>query len=770
MSATTDQKLLDQLAERFGISPEYHDIWGQRHSISNEIKRAILQAMGVAATTAEELERALAAQIEAPWRKACDPVLVVKLESLQGEQGLRRLQTLNGERPTWSFRMPATKEEEGEIQILREVWDEEGVLRQNGHAGPGLSPVESRDLHGSRHVRFELPVPEDLALGYYDLKACSMGRSTAADGSVRLIVAPSRCYVPARFLESQGVWGFSAQLYSLRSARNWGVGDFGDLARLQEWAQELGADLVGLNPLHALRNTRPYHISPYSPESRLYLNVLYLDVEQVPDFKESQAAQEIVREPGFSYRVEALRRAELVEYEEVWSLKRKVLEALFQTFRGRHLSEGHSLQAKTTRGEAFVRYLQDAGPSLELFALFQVLSEELRRDHPKLWIWRDWPERYRNPASPAIAQFRSAHAEQILFYQYLQWVTAEQLRAVAVRGRALGMAIGLYHDLALGSDRGGSDAWIFQDVLALDADCGAPPDAFAPEGQNWGLPPIDPGRLRAAGYRPFVELLRKSLQHGGALRLDHVMALFRLFWIPSGLPTSAGAYVQYPAEELLSILALESVRHEAVIVGEDLGTVPDSIRDQLARYGVLSYRVFYFERNAQGNWKIPEAYPQQAMAVVTTHDLPTLAGFWQAEDILLRARLGFYPAEDAQERAMQERQADKVSVLAALKAEDLLPSGLTLDAAALPEMTPELCRAIHTYLARTPSWIVLVALEDVIGEVAQANLPGTLDTYPNWSRKLAVPLEELLKDPRPRQLAAVLRPLRSSSSGVILRP
>jgi 4-alpha-glucanotransferase len=762
MSTTSDQRLLDQLAQRFGISPEYHDIWGQRHSISNDIKRAILQAMGVAAASVEELERALAAHIDAPWRKACDPVLVVKLEALQG---------LDGQRPTWSFRMPATTEEEHEIQILWEVWDEDGTLRLSGHAGPGLSPVETRKVNGSRYVRFELTVPEELTLGYYDLKACSMGRSNTAEGSLRLIVAPSRCHIPARFMESQGVWGFSAQLYALRSARNWGVGDFGDLARLQEWAaQELGADILGLNPLHALRNTRPYHISPYSPESRLYLNVLYLDVERIPEFKESQAAQEIVREPGFSYRLESLRRAERVEYEEVWSVKRKVLEALFQTFRGQHLTAGFPLQAKTTRGEAFVRYLQDAGPSLELFAVFQVLSEEMRRDLPKLWMWRDWPEGYRKPASPAVAQFRSAHAEQILFHQYLQWVTAEQLREVADRGRALGMTIGLYHDLALGSDRGGSDAWIFQDVLAVDADCGAPPDAFAPEGQNWGLPPIDPERLRASGYRPFVELLRKNLQHGGALRLDHVMALFRLFWIPRGLPTSAGAYVQYPTEDLLSILALESVRREVVIVGEDLGTVPDSVRDQLARYGVLSYRVFYFERNGQGNWKLPDAYPPQAMAVVTTHDLPTLAGFWRAEDIHLRARLGFYPTEDAQERALQERQTDRASILAALKTEGLLPSGLTVDAAALPEMTPELCLAIHAYLARTSCWIVLVALEDVIGEVAQANLPGTLDVYPNWSRKLAVPLEELLNDPRPRQLAAVLRPLRSSSSGVILRP
>jgi 4-alpha-glucanotransferase len=757
MSEMSEQGLLNELAEHVGINREYHDIWGRRHFISDDTKRAILGAMGIATETSEQLRAALAARLDAPWQQACDPVLVATVDK-QGD-----------DRPAWSFRMPASPTEERDIQILWEVWDEAGRPCQNGHAGPGLSPVETRELNGRRYVRFELSVPAELGHGYYDLKACGMSRAEVAEGTLRLILAPRCCYVPPQFEETQrhgtptGIWGFSSQLYGLRSARNWGVGDFGDLSALQEWAvQDLGADLIGLNPLHALRNTWPYHVSPYSPESRLYLNVVYLDVERIPEFKESQAAQDIVGDTGFRYRLEALRRSDLVNYEEVWSAKRKVLEALFRTFRERHLAGILHLQPKTERGQAFIRFLAEESQNLERFALFQVLSEELRRDRPTLWMWQDWPEQYRDPKSPEVEAFRRKYAERVLFHQYLQWVAAEQLREVAERGRTLGMAVGLYRDFALGSDRGGSDAWIFQDVLALQADCGAPPDAFAPEGQNWGLPPINPERLRGAAYRPFVELLRKNVQYGGGLRLDHVMALFRLFWIPRGLPPSAGAYVQYPAEELLSILALESARHQVVIVGEDLGTVPDSVRDRLARSRVLSYRVFYFERRGNGEWKRPQEYPPQAVAVVTTHDLPTLAGFWKAEDIHLRNRLGFYREPAAQQQALVEREADKGRILATLRSEGLWHGGE--DPALVPEMTPELCRNIHAYLARTPSWLVLVALEDVIGEREQANLPGTVDTHPNWSRKLSVSLEDLRKDLRFQQLAVELRSLRTSSS------
>jgi 4-alpha-glucanotransferase len=346
---------------------------------------------------------------------------------------------------------------------------------------------------------------------------------------------------------------------------------------------------------------------------------------------------------------------------------------------------------------------------------------------------------------------------RVRFFQYLQWLAADQLLAVVKKTHEAGMPIGLYHDFALGSDRYGADGWLNQEVLAFQADCGAPPDAFAPEGQNWGFSPLDPLRLRASGYQYFIQLLRNNLRYGGAIRIDHVMALFRLFWIPRGLPPAMGTYVHYRDDELLAILALESVRAKALVIGEDLGTVPDWVRDRLGPAGVLSYRVFYFEREYWGGWKPPTQYPAQALAVVTTHDLPTLVGYWEGVDIDTRSTLGLFPSEDARNMMWAERHREKAGILTALKSQGLLPAGISEDPAQVPIMTTELMEGIHQYLARTPAWIVLANIDDVIGTRVQANLPGTVDQHPNWCRKLSLPVEELAQDSRFERLAALLR-------------
>ncbi len=742
-----EQELLRGLAERYGIASDYHDIWGQRHLTSAETQRAILEAMGVRAGSADALRRAQADCEDAPWRQACDSVCVTRVEEPTGR---------------WSVRMPAQEQEDRSIVLSWVVRDETGAVRQSGKAGPGLVPVETRTVDGFRHVRIELPLPAGLPIGYYDVTVKAVSDSRQVEGVLRLIVAPSACHV---LQEGHRLWGLAVQLYALRSARNWGAGDFGDLGTFVEWAaKDLRAGLIGLNPLHALNNIRPFEISPYSPTSRLFLNVFYLDIEAIPEYQLCEPAQQTVQDAGFQRALAGLRAGGKVDYEQVSAAKRAVLESLWTTFHERHLGgrdlHDRELKTATERGRAFARYVEDGGEPLEMFALFQTLTEEMRRQHPLVWAWREWPEPYRLPQSASVAAFRVTHRPRIRFHQYLQWVAAEQLGMVATRARALGMPVGLYHDLALGSDRNGSDAWVYQDVLALDADCGCPPDAFAPQGQNWGLPPTDPTRLRATGYRMFVELLRRNMAYGGALRLDHVMGLFRLFWIPRGMPASAGAYVRYPVEDLLGILALESVRHKAVIIGEDLGTVPDGIRERLAAARVLSYRVLYFERTDQGEWKSPEVYPQQAVAVVTTHDLPTLAGFWSGQDIDVRAQLGLYADGESVQRAREERQHEKQRIVRALGVAGLLPPGVTEESAAAQPMTPELCRALHVFLARTPSWAALANLEDLLGETVQTNVPGTVESYPNWSRKTALPIEQLRDDPRVHQTASALRAIR----------
>lgn len=734
-----EQHLLDRLAERFGIDSQYDDIYGRRHVVDADTKRAILSAMGIRTESLEAMNEQLETLDEELWRQPCDTVLVARA----------------GSTPTWSFRMPVPAGLDETVVIEWTVRDEAGHDVADEKIGPELRPAEDRTVGGHRYLRFDLAIPSGLGIGYYDLRVRGRSKKGSVSGALLLILTPGRCYEPPALQAGARVWGVSVQVYALRSATDWGAGDFGDLKSCVEWAAALGAGIVGLNPVHGLKNSRPYHISPYSPDSRLFLNTLYIDVERIPEYRDSPAARRVVQESGFQSRLQAVRKSEIVDYDEVRTLKQQALEAVFADFDARQFEpRAGARDPRTDRARAFDAYCRQEGEALQTFALFQALHEHFSARSPSLSMWQDWPATYRTPSSPACRRFQKSHRQRVRFYQYLQWIAHEQLNAAAARARESGMPIGLYHDLALGSDRGGTDAWAFQSLFALGADCGCPPDAFSPEGQNWGLPPIIPHQLRASRYRLFIDLLRKNGRYGGAIRLDHVMALFRLFWIPRGMPASAGAYVRYQWEELLGILALESVRLECVIVGEDLGTVPDFVRERLADAGVLSYRVFYFERRTDGEWKTPGEYPRRALAVVTTHDLPTLIGFWRGSDVELRRHLGVYGDDAASHRAMEERVREKDGIVRALEREGLMPSS---GGSAAPDLTADLSEAIHRYLARSPSMLMLATLEDLLGEAKQINLPGTLDSYPNWSHRSSHTLDEACREPRAERLAAVLR-------------
>ena len=741
-----EHTLLAKLAERAGIAADYYDIAGNLHLTSVDTQRAILTAMGFAVDSIASLTEALQEWDEAPWQRPCDPVRIL----LDGETG-----------PPVSCYLALEDGKDGSIVVEWQIRDEANVVVQEGQAGPGLCAVEVRFLSGRRHVRVEIPAPHDLSLGYYSLTVRAEGLVGGLVGTMRVIVAPHQCYVPPSLEANQRLWGLALQLYSLSSDRNWGCGDFTDLGRIVEWAGKgLGAGIIGLSPLHALRNTAPYHISPYAPYSRLYLNELYIDLERLPEFYRSEEAQRQFLAPEFQANLQALRKTRQVDYDAITTAKRTMLNLAYSTF----LTEAYSgeepnLQPKTARACLLEQFIQSEGTPLELFATFQTLEEERRLIQSKSTTWHDWPEQYLTPGQP-VREYARRHRKRIRYFQYIQWVASEQLNEIRRTVDQLAMPIGLFHDVALGADRNGAEAWIYQSVLALGADCGAPPDAYAPEGQNWGLPPINPHALRASGYELTIQLLRNNFRSGGAIRLDHVMAFCRLFWIPRGKPATEGTYVRYPFEDLLAIVALESVRSKTLVIGEDLGTVPDWVREQLAKARVLSYRVFYFEHGADGAMKSPGDYPVQSLAVATTHDLPTLSGFWSGEDLHVRAELGAFPDDAAHRRTWEERQRDKACILNALKRESLLPHGVTEDLATAPAMTAELCQAIHTYLARTPSWIVLANLEDGLGELSQTNLPGTVDSHPNWTRKYAVRVDEILCDERLQQLGAALRSTR----------
>ncbi|MDQ2696878.1 MAG: malto-oligosyltrehalose synthase, partial [Pseudomonadota bacterium] len=404
------------------------------------------------------------------------------------------------------------------------------------------------------------------------------------------------------------------------------------------------------------------------------------------------------------------------------------------------------------------------GEALRRHALFEALQEHFHRDDHAVWGWPVWPEAYRTPDAEAVAQFARDHAERVEYYQYLQWQAADQLQAAGRRSLELGLGVGIYQDLAVSIDGGGAEAWAGRDAYALEARVGAPPDEFSRKGQNWGLPPLIPDRLFETGYAPFIAMLRHNMRYAGALRIDHVMGLMRLYWIPEGFTPAQGAYVSYPLDDLVGILALESRRNQCMVIGEDLGTVPDALRTALAKAGVLSYRLLYFEKNydTDGGFKAPEQYPAQALVSISTHDLPTLAGFWAGVDVDVRSRLDLFPSDAVREEQVVVRAQDLARLLVALERESLLPPGATAHPVSAPEMTPELCRAVHAYLARTPSRIMVVQMEDVFLQPDQVNLPGTVDQYPNWRRKLALNLEDWLADPRLQALAATLAQTRGA--------
>jgi 4-alpha-glucanotransferase len=745
----TEQTLLSALAERVGIAVEYYDISGVRHLTADHTKRDILRAMGFQVDSTAALAVAIREWDEAPWRRPCDPIRIVHEEEV-------------GAPVACCFAMEDGRERS--VVVKWQVNDESGNLLQEGQAGPGLVATEVKFIDGGRRVRVELPAPKGLPLGYYDFIIRAEALVGGSTGTLRLVVAPRQCYVPTSLEVGQRYWGLALQLYSLASGRNWGCGDFTDLNQVVEWAgKRLGAGLVGLNPLHAIRNTAPHHTSPYTPYNRLALNELYIDLERLPEFFASEDAQKQYRSPEFQAKLQAMRENRRVDYDAIASAKRTMLDLAYRQF----LQEAYggvepNLEPKTARAKLLERFIQSEGEPLELYATFQTLEEERRLIQSKTVTWQEWPKQFLSPGS-AAREYGRRHRKRIRFFQYIQWIASEQLSEALRTAEAAGMPIGIYNDLALGAERTGAEAWMYQSVLALDADCGAPPDDFAPEGQNWGLPPINPVALRPSRYELLIQLLRRNMRFGGAIRLDHVMALSRLFWIPKGKSPTEGTYVHYPFEELLSIIALESVRSKTMVIGEDLGTVTDLVREQLAKARVLSYRVFYFERRGDGTWKSPGEYPQQALAVAGTHDLPTLTGFWSGEDIQVRAGLGAFKDEAARRQAWEERQRDKARMLTALKQEGLLPTGVSDDPAAVPAMTPALCRAIHAYLARTPAWLVLANLEDALEEISQTNLPGTVENHPNWRRKYGSRIDILIDDERLRELGATLRSIRPVS-------
>jgi len=708
---------LDRLADLYGIEPHYFDIWGHRHDTTPETKAAMLKALGLRTGSAAEISESLHATLQRQWRRPLPPTIVATSgETIPATLTLRA--DVAGSAITWS--------------VSTEMGTELG-----GSVVPHeLDLMESTELDGICFERRRLSLPPVDESGYHTLHVVIEGEPATC----RLIVCPSRCYSVADAVGEDRLWGLSLQLYGLRSDRDWGIGDFSDLARFATAASGFGASLIGVNPLHALFPTEPRHASPYSPSSREALNPLYIDVDRILAAADCPPARELVDDRAFAERREGARRSELVDYPTVSQLKLSVLEQAHACFRERELSAEDSAEAI-----AFRDFQKSRGMPLRRHALFETLHEHFYRGGDGVWSWRDWPEPYRNVDSPEVKAFEAAHLPRVEFYEYLQWQAERQLEDAQRRALESGMRVGLYCDLAVAVHPDGQTAWSFPETLISDVSVGAPPDELGPEGQNWGLAPLDPIGLQETAFAVFISDLRANMRHAGAVRIDHVMGLQRLFWIPRGMRGTDGAYVRYPFHDLLRIIALESQRNRCIVIGEDLGTVAEGFRDALQAAGILAYRVLLFERRDDGSFKRPEDYPAEALVTASTHDLPTVAGFHAGRDIDWRQQLGHYPDGAAAAEARTERAGVRRLLDEALGSEAASGSD--------PHAAP------HLYLASTPSRILIVQTEDLLGELEQPNLPGTHDEHPNWRRKLSVPLSEIFERDAVRSL---LRELGSS--------
>ncbi len=716
----TDLDNLESLAKLAGIEPDYWDIWGNHHEVSSEGKRSILGALGVPAGDDAAIAAGILALEDAPWRAPLPPVKVVR----------------EGEKPCISVVIAA---EAADTDLTFQVIEEGGAYHAFVIKPADVPLAGTRTIGDRRLERRTVELPKTFPLGYHGVRVKELG-----DDILQLIVAPKTCYLPEEIADGGKMWGIATHLYTVRSKRNWGIGDFTDLAEVVDVAAKLDAAVVGVNPLHALFPQQPDRASPYSPSSRLFLNPVYLDVEAIPDFAECADARLAVEE--MARDIEAARRPAFVDYDAVTKLKQGVLEILYESFQRNH----GVLGKEDERKRDFMRFQEEGGDALHRFSIFEALSE-----HFDGKSWQDWPKSYRQPDSKAVVKFAKENKTRVQFFQYIQWQADRQLARAQQRATENGVSIGLYRDLAIGAAPDGAEAWSAQDVVVQDASVGAPPDPFNMLGQDWGTPPLHPHRMFEKAYEPFINIVQANMRHAGALRIDHVMGLMHLFWIPAGESPASGAYLKYPFEDMLAIVALESRRNRCLVIGEDLGTVPEGFRERMAAANVLSYKVLYFEKDGD-RFKTPGEYPALALSCISTHDLATLWGFWSDADIELKHRLKLYPSPKAEQGERQGRTHDRWLLLSALAAHGLLPEGVNVDDPDGTPMTPQLAAAIHGYVANSSACLLMVQIDDIMEAMDQINLPGTVDERPNWRRRLPLTTDRLPNTPMMKALKKAL--------------
>lgn len=696
---------LERLATRAGFSVRWEDAHGREQRVPHDTLAALLAALGLPCGTRDE-----AAQSQA----ALDAELAASV--------LPPLLTAECHRAISLPRPAAKPNSRYRIEL------ESGGAIEGRLSAPGGEPA------------MIAPVAEP---GYHTL--------LIDDAQVRLAVAPRRCHTvddarragavntkanAADNARHAALWGIGAQLYSLRRDGDGGLGDYTALATLAAQSARRGADALAVSPTHAMFSADPSKFSPYSPSSRLFLNVAYIDPAAVFG---AQAAERALDAAGVRAAWAALENEPLIDWPRALSLRLAVLRSLFESFCA------HERTGATALAADFSAFCIRGGRPLEDHARFEALDAYEREHHGRMH-WREWPAGLTDPRGKAVEAFAEAHRHEVDFHLFMQWLAARGLDQAQQAAREAGMAIGLVADLAVGCDGAGSHAWSYRADMLQKVSVGAPPDLFNQAGQAWGLTTFSPRAMRNQGFTAFIDMLRASFAHAGGLRIDHVLGLQRLWLVPEGAQAKDGAYLNYPFADLLRLIALESSRHEAVVIGEDLGTVPPGFRERLAQHGLIGMRVLWFEREPNGHGFLPpRQWDDHSLATTTTHDLPTVAGWWQGHDIDWRHRIGqTAPRRDGRDPvavAKDERAVDRDALWAAFQRAGVAPHGTS----APPPDQPPIDEAL-AYVSSTPAPLAVYPLEDLLGTIEQPNLPGSIDEHPNWRRRLAASLDVLFAD------------------------
>lgn len=695
---------LKVLTDKLGILSEFYDAGQDRkkYEISEDIMKFFVSKLGYKADTAEDIERSIKRFDNQRYETTLSPVYVV-----DENDKVIDIVTRYEDRDTIKYIRAKSRQDGKEMDLNFEY--------QGG---------EERDLHSGKFTCQKFKIHTDLAVGYYDITVSAGGEEYKSV----LAVAPRECY-KNNDLESSKLWGYATQLYAMKSKRNWGVGDFTDLKNFVDVCAKCGADVIGLNPLNILEHNYPENASPYLSVSRLFLNPIYIDIENVPEFKKEDLR-------GIEDKLNEYRNSDIIRYEDIYPLKMQFMEKFYARFK-----EGKDKK----RQEEYKAYCEREGAELEKLAVFLAMYEE--RCHSVWGGWRAWEEKYRSPSNPAVKEYAEEHKDRVGFFKFLQFEADRQFKEAADEVKKKGLKIGFYRDLAVGVGQDSAESWSNPDIFIAESGAGAPPDACFPGGQKWGLGAFSPYVLKQKAYEPFIQILRANMRNTGALRIDHVMSLMRLYVIPN--EGKQGTYIMYNFADMLNIVAIESYLNKCVVAGESLGNVPDGFLEALENKNIYALSVLWAERNGGGGWSgdflPPSAYPERAFTSIGTHDMAPLKMWWFGYDIADMRKADILPNDEVMKNNYHDREQDRWRLLCALDAagvwpKDRLRKGNYLYGEAYPEGMAE---AVNAFVSSSPSKVFLAELENILEVDKRQNLPGVdRDKHPNWRRRLPIDLED----------------------------